>query len=871
VNGFLSGVRKSCPVATPHGNFDQVSISRFPSPKAFATLISGGSGSELGAALKGVLLGRVTLVSLIACWAMSDGAEAAKKHAKSQVSKSQVSHQIAEAPLSPAVHNWSGFYIGLNAGMAWGQFDPVTSTVRGGSITNPGVIPLLNAAGPQTAGPFGFAGGAQAGYTWQSGSWVAGIESDVSYLHLNFSARSYVPFAPFNTNTGVINAYDNANWVATLRPRLGFASGNWLYYVTGGLAVTQFDDDFALTTVLINGDYLFAQSGALKGLHAGYAAGGGVEYAIDSHWSARAEYQHLGFGRLTAKQVSTLDPTQPVTQSADLNADIVRLGLDYRFGGSDPASAAGSSFAPHDSASIWNKNNWEFNFGMRAFFSNGLDAESNPLYGVPPIVLSRLFWSNLNSLAGETYGRVDHASGWFVKGNLGAGGVFNGTLNDEDFPAFSARSGYSNTASKVTGSLGYATVDVGYTFLKSPGAKLGAFVGYNFYSQQTIGHGCIQIADGDSCFGVNPGYLIISNDDQYNSMRVGLSAEFMLTDRLKFSADAAYVPLVNMSGVDNHNARGAYFPETGSDGYGTMMEALFSYNITDHWDVGAGGRYWAWTMRHGTSESVFETLGSSPPSPEPNNYGTRRYGAFVQSGYHWGDTTRSNADVQAFARGPMNWSGLYVGGHLGGAWSTAAWADPFGATLSPDGSVNFAGFGDVTKAHGPLGGVQAGANWQFGPWVYGLEGEASYTGLRGDNTCFSGIGGINCEHVVNALATLAGRAGFAWDRSLFYLKAGGAWTNTTYNLDGNTFGLSLGLASTHIDTLGWVAGIGLEYAITDHWTTRFEYDHIDLANVTPSFPTLPIVNTQRLRISQSVDTLELGVNYKLDWPALASN
>ena len=84
------------------------------------------------------------------------------------------------------------------------------------------------------------------------------------------------------------------------------------------------------------------------------------------------------------------------------------------------------------------------------------------------------------------------------------------------------------------------------------------------------------MADGDSCFGVDPNYLIISNDDQYNSMRVGLSTEFMLTDRLKFVADAAYVPLVDMSGVDNHNARAAYFPETDSDGYGTMMEGNFS-------------------------------------------------------------------------------------------------------------------------------------------------------------------------------------------------------------------------------------------------------------------------------------------------------
>ncbi len=322
----------------------------------------------------------IAVVSLAVAVAWSDGAEAAKKHAKTQTSN-PVTDQAAATP-PPAVHDWSGFYIGLNAGIAWGQFDPVTSTATGGAITNPGAVALLNAAGPQTAGPFGFAGGAQAGYNWQSGSWVAGIESDVGYLHLNFSSRNYVQFAPFNTNTGVINAYDNANWVATLRPRLGFASGDWLYYVTGGPAVAQFDDDFALTTVLIGGFYRYAESAELRGLHVGYAAGGGVEYAIGDNWSARAEYQHLGFGRFTAKQVSTTDPTQVVTQSADLNADIVRLGLNYRFGGSDPA-ADGGSFAPRVNDSIWNKYNWEFDFGMRAFFSNGLDGESNPLYGVP--------------------------------------------------------------------------------------------------------------------------------------------------------------------------------------------------------------------------------------------------------------------------------------------------------------------------------------------------------------------------------------------------------------------------------------------------------------------------------------------------------
>jgi opacity protein-like surface antigen len=806
----------------------------------------------------------IASLAVFATW--SDGAEAAKKRVKVQ-NGAQDKDQVADAPAPPTVHNWSGFYAGLNAGVAWGQFDPITSTISDGAIS--AAMTRVNMAGKQNAGPFGFAGGVQAGYNWQSGSWVAGIESDVSYLHLNFPARSYVQFSPFTTNTGVINAYTNANWVATLRPRFGFASGDWLYYVTGGLALTQFDDAFALSVDTAAGGSFFEQSSELKGFHFGYAAGGGIEHAIDNNWSVRAEYQHVGFGRHAARENSSTDPSQVTTQSADLNADIVRLGLNYRFGGADPAAASGPgmSFAPADSASIWNKSEWEFDIGMRAFFSTGVDGESNPLLNFPDITTSRLQWVNLNSLAGETYARVDHASGWFVKGILGAGGIFDGVLNDEDFPAFGNTSGYSNTYSKVTGSVGYATLDLGYAFLKAPGAKLGPFVGYNYYTQQDIAHGCNQLVGGDSCIGVDPNYLIISQDDHYNSMRVGLSAELMLTQRLKFVADAAYVPIVNMSGVDDHNARGAYFPESSSVGYGTMMEGLLSYNLTDHWDVGAGGRYWAWNMRHGSSEFIFQTLGSGPNFVEPNRYDTRRYGAFVQSGYHWGDTTRRNADAPNFVRGPMNWSGFYVGGHLGGAWSTAAWADPFGASLSGDGSLNVPYYGDVTEAHGPLGGGQVGANWQFGQWVYGLEGDASYATLRGNNTCFSGLGGINCEHVVNAVATFAGRGGFAFDRALIYLKGGGAWTNTTYNLNGNTYAMTLGQASSHIDVLGWVAGIGLEYAITDRWTTRFEYDHIDLATATPSFPTLPVINLQRMAISQSVDTLEFGVNYKLDWPA----
>jgi opacity protein-like surface antigen len=113
-------------------------------------------------------------------------------------------------------------------------------------------------------------------------------------------------------------------------------------------------------------------------------------------------------------------------------------------------------------------------------------------------------------------------------------------------------------------------------------------------------------------------------------------------------------------------------------------------------------------------------------------------------------------------------------------------------------------------------------DWQTGQWVLGVQADADYATIRGDNTCFSGLGGINCEHQVNALATLTGRAGFAWGRSLFYVKGGGAFASTAYNLNGNTNALSLDTGSTTVGASGWTAGIGLEYAITDYWTTSFE-------------------------------------------------
>ena len=785
----------------------------------------------------------------------------------------------AQAQPLPAIYNWSGFYAGLNSGAAWGSYDPQMATNSDKGVIDTPSAAVINSFGNQSIKPFGFSGGAQAGYNWQVGNWVAGIEGDFSYLHLSGAATTFVPYALPSTATAQINAYGNANWLATLRPRIGWAVNNWLLYATGGVAVTNFKDDFVLTGVTADGTSIYQQSSHLNNIPLGYAVGGGFETAINEKWSVKAEYLYIDFGRFTATQTATNDPVLMPTQSADLKANLLRVGLNYRWDAADATSAYANAEPPiavkaPPLAPLWNKSDWEFDVGVRAWWSNGTMGAPNPVLTTAQGLSSRLIWSDLDALSGETYGRIDHVSGWFVKGFLGAGGIYSGKMNDEDFPyPGKPDTAYSNTVSSTTGSIGYATIDLGYSLLRSPGAKFGPFVGYNYYTQHVNAFGCTQIAAGISCPATPPNYLILSQDDSFNSLRVGLSAEYMLTDKLKFVGDAAYLPWVGFSGIDNHNARALVTAQSSNDADGAMLEALLSYNITDSWNVGVGGRYWVWNTHNGNETFTFYTNGSGPPVTMPARFSTERYGVFLQSGYHWGDTdpaavgsTAMPVKAPIVAAGSMNWTGFYVGGYVGGGWSDANWSDPFGTTISPSGAPNIAGFGDVTHATGPLGGGRIGANWQIGQWVLGAEADASAADFRGDNTCFSGIGGINCEHIVKGLETVTGRLGYAWNRSLLYAKGGGAWAETTYNLNGNTNGsLSLGTGSSNATASGWVAGVGIEYALTDNWTTNFEYDHIGLDSVTVPFPTVAVINTQSISVRQSINILKLGVNYKFDW------
>ena len=158
-----------------------------------------------------------------------------------------------------------------------------------------------------------------------------------------------------------------------------------------------------------------------------------------------------------------------------------------------------------------------------------------------------------------------------MKGNIGVGSLLSGHQNDEDWAIDGGTVAYSNTLTSVEGDIDYATLDFGYDFFRGAGYQLGAFVGYNYYKENKSGYGCTQIANPFSdCVPANPPGTVpgITENDTWQSLRVGINGNMMITDRLNLGADIAYLPYVQFSGVDNHLAWNPVkvFPEWANGG-----------------------------------------------------------------------------------------------------------------------------------------------------------------------------------------------------------------------------------------------------------------------------------------------------------------
>lgn len=261
------------------------------------------------------------------------------------------SRKVAPAYVAPVpVFTWTGFYIGLNAGYAFGGSNSVNSIGAPVGGAGPFGVAQGLAFGNTYSAPAstkgGFTFGGQAGYNYQMGSLVAGIETDIQGIFGGGSGSTIVTTAPVpgfpaeSYSAAILNRR-KIDWFGTLRGRLGFTvAPTFLLYATGGLAYggVKLNNNYVGWNPVGGYTVPATGGGAASGTRLGWTVGAGGEWAFAPNWSAKLEYLYYDLGTLTASTfVSQNNPAifwagSANTVSAKFNGHVVRAGLNYKFG-----------------------------------------------------------------------------------------------------------------------------------------------------------------------------------------------------------------------------------------------------------------------------------------------------------------------------------------------------------------------------------------------------------------------------------------------------------------------------------------------------------------------------------------------------------
>lgn len=257
--------------------------------------------------------------------------------ASGSVHAADLAAQYTKAPMMAPAYNWTGFYVGGNVGGQWGSADPTTSTVfspTGYFATSS--VPAINAVGAQGVNSSSVTGGFTAGYNWQVDHAVLGLEGDINYFGFKGSATGSAVYPCCAPATFTVSSQVSADWLATIRGRIGFlAAPTWLLYATGGAAIAEVKGNFNFTDTFAAA----TESATIRDTRVGWTAGVGTEYAVGGGWSLKAEYLYVDLGRATTTSTNLNTaafgafPINVYTHSIDLKSNIVRVGVNYKFGG----------------------------------------------------------------------------------------------------------------------------------------------------------------------------------------------------------------------------------------------------------------------------------------------------------------------------------------------------------------------------------------------------------------------------------------------------------------------------------------------------------------------------------------------------------
>jgi outer membrane immunogenic protein len=218
-----------------------------------------------------------------------------------------------------------------------------------------------------------------------------------------------------------------------------------------------------------------------------------------------------------------------------------------------------------------------------------------------------------------------------------------------------------------------------------------------------------------------------------------------------------------------------------------------------------------------------------------------------------------------------DWTGIYVGGHIGGGMLV----DSVSQNGVSPGVFNLTGTGNLRPA-GVIGGAQVGANYEFVPWVVGVEASWTDSAITGNTligcTGLCTFGGITTPSVrftsqAEWFAALTGRIGYAANDWLFYAKAGGAWMNVRYTEDllgggnvPNSAGVTVATQNLTDNRTGFTVGAGIEFGLVENLSAKIEYDFYDFGSKNYNFNAITPVS-----VSSNLHTIIVGLNYKFNW------
>lgn len=219
----------------------------------------------------------------------------------------------------------------------------------------------------------------------------------------------------------------------------------------------------------------------------------------------------------------------------------------------------------------------------------------------------------------------------------------------------------------------------------------------------------------------------------------------------------------------------------------------------------------------------------------------------------------------------FSWTSCYLGGHVGGGFAQRDVTDP--EQLVQD-SFLFPGatVGTTTASLSPTGAViggQIGCDYQFAsPWVVGIEGSASGSTIKGSTNVGLPLGNPDVAFVkanTDFLSSVTGRVGYAFDRVLVYARGGVALADDKYDVIGSFTGLPYSFEGLDL-RLGWVAGGGVEWAFSRHWSANFEYDYYQFGHNSVLMSDSINGFTGNMDVKQSIQVVKVGLNFHI-WGA----